>query len=391
VNRLEALLLDKTKPSATAAPQRRGLAAQRPRRLLENQVRESIVDFSLWTAQQGWTLRENAHLLQLTPRTLRQWQYDCRPSLPLSIVPLGRPLLRSGVHERNAVLDLLNDLGPATGVPTLRTCFPDMPRAELENLLQRFRRVWRLRYQQAQRVLNWTTPGSVWAMDFAEAPQPIDGRYRYLFAVRDLASGQQLLWLPLAEATAQATVHALTSLFALYGAPLVLKSDNGSTFDAALTLALLEQFAVTALFSPPYWPRYNGSIEAGIGSLKTRTEYRAAVQGHPGYWTSDDVSAAQAEANAASRPKGPTGPTAQELWQTRKPMSSPTRTLFLATLACQRRDRPASSAGLQTSSMTATDSRTEERQAVQRALVEHGFLLFTRRRIPLPFRRTKVT
>jgi transposase InsO family protein len=150
----------------------------------------------------------------------------------------------------------------------------------------------------------------------------VDGLYPYLFAVRDLASGQQLLWLPVQEATAQATIDALAMLFAVYGAPLVMKSDNGSTFDAMATLALLEQFGVIPLFSPPYWPRYNGSIEAGIGSLKIRTEYRAAVQGHPGYWTYDDVAAARAQANATSRPQGETGPTAEQAWQARKPLTA---------------------------------------------------------------------
>jgi hypothetical protein len=33
----------------------------------------------------------------------------------------------------------------------------------------------------------------VWAIDFAEPPQPIDGSYTRLLAVRDLGSGYQLL------------------------------------------------------------------------------------------------------------------------------------------------------------------------------------------------------
>jgi len=32
-----------------------------------------------------------------------------------------------------------------------------------------------------------TDPARVWAMDFTEPPAPINGLYRYLFAVRDLA------------------------------------------------------------------------------------------------------------------------------------------------------------------------------------------------------------
>jgi hypothetical protein len=132
--------------------------------------------------------------------------------------------------------------------------------------------------------------------------------------VRRLASGQQLLWLPVREATAQTAVDALALLFALHGAPLVLKSDNGPAFCAEATGRLLGQFSVMALFSPAYWPRYNGAIEAGIGSLKNRTAYQAARHGHA-LWTCDDVAAAHEEANATSRPQGGAGASAAQLWQ----------------------------------------------------------------------------
>jgi hypothetical protein len=72
------------------------------------------------------------------------------------------------------------------------------------------------------------------------------------------------------------------------------------------------------LFSPPHTPRYNGSIEAGIGSLKTRTERHATRASHPGYWTCDDVAAAESEANATARPQGETGPMPNELRDRRR-------------------------------------------------------------------------
>jgi hypothetical protein len=39
------------------------------------------------------------------------------------------------------VLDFLREHGPTVGVPTLRDCFPGMARAELADLLKRYRRV----------------------------------------------------------------------------------------------------------------------------------------------------------------------------------------------------------------------------------------------------------
>src|SRR5581483_8822513 len=91
------------------------------------------------------------------------------------------------------------------------------------------------------------------------------------------------------------------------------------------TQAFLHQAGVLALYSPPRTPRYNGAIEAGIGSLKTRTETHASRHGRPGQWTSDDVAAAQEEANATARPQGPTGPTPEESWQGRRRLTSTER------------------------------------------------------------------
>jgi transposase InsO family protein len=262
-------------------------------------------------------------------------------------------------------------------------------RAELEDLLRRWRRVWRLRHQGVVHVLEWTTPGAVWAMDFAQAPAPIDGAYPYLLAVRDLASGRQLLSLPTPAETAAEVVHALASLFVLYGPPLVLKSDNGSAFIAGATQALLASAGVIPLFSPAYTPQYNGAAEAGIGSLKTRTERHAARNGHPGVWTADDAARAQAEANALAHPGGEHGPTPDLAWSSRRRLTAADRALFEATVA-RLRDEERARAGLATEgSPNSTSDRRAARVAIRRALVEHGYLLFSRRRIPLPIPRRK--
>ena len=366
---------------------RRGLA-QRPQRQREQTLRANLVDFRRWTGQQGLTLQQTADCLQLSPRTLRQWHHDLHAA-PLRVQPLGRRLLRPSRHDRNQVIELLDELGPATGVPTLHACFPSMPRAELYDLLQRYRRVWQKRHGQALHVLRWQIPGTVWAMDFTEAPHPIDGLYPYLLAVRDLASGQQLLWLPLDTADAAQTIPALQPLFLWHGAPLVLKTDNGSPFCAGATLDFLADCGVIPLFSPPYTPQYNGAIEAGIGSLKTRTERHATRNGRATYWSYNDADAAQAEANATARPKGPTGPTANQLWSARPTIVPQHRALFQASVNQQRHDVRVHDGWPTVGPLNAKDQRTVDRHAIRRALVEHGFLLFRRRRIPLPFSKHK--
>jgi putative transposase len=376
--------------SSTAhAFNRRGFR-QQERRRLEHELRGRIVNFSESLNHQGYTLVQQADLLQLSARTLRQWHYDFQVQ-PIAPLLLGRRVLRAPVQRRNAVIDLLNELGPATGVPTLRACFPDMLRAELEDLLRRYRRVWRRRYHEAMHILSWQVPGRAWAMDFTKAHSAIDGLYPYLLAVRDLASGRQLLWLPVVAADGYETRLALASLFALHGAPLVLKSDNGSPFDAEPTLALVEGAGVIPLFSPPYYPEYNGAIEAGIGSLTTRTEHHAARHDRPGHWTCDDVAAAQAEANATARPHGPTGPTPDQSWAARPTITADERTCFQDAVQRHRHEVRLQQGKPIYGPLGHQEERAMDRLAIQRALVEHGYLLFSRRRIPLPFRRKKVT
>jgi hypothetical protein len=50
--------------------------------------------------------------------------------------------------------------------------------------------------------------------------------------------------------------------------------------------------AVIPLYSPPACPGYHGSIEAAIGSLKSRTQHQARAQGHGGRWEQADLAAA---------------------------------------------------------------------------------------------------
>ena len=336
----------------------------------------------------GWSQKETAAVLGLAPRTLRHWELRLQRRAEAAM--LGRPVLLAPRPQRQAVLELLEELGPAVGLPTLSDCFPQMLRAELEDLLRRYRRLLRRRYHECLHVLHWTTPGSVWAMDFTQAPTAIDGQLRYLLAVRDLASGQQLLWQPALAQDARQTTQALALLFALWGPPLVMKSDNGPAFIAEATQALLASAGVIPLYSPPYFPRYNGAIEAGIGSLKTRTERHAARHGHPGSWTMDDVAAAQAEANTLSHPRGEHEPVPEVAWSARRRLSTAERALFASTVARLREEEWTKEGQAMEGTQNSIDERRVDREALRRALVEHGLLLFTRRRIPLPLRKNKV-
>jgi transposase InsO family protein len=235
------------------------------------------------------------------------------------------------------LLALIGLLGPLTGVPTLQALCPEMARREIRDVLRRYRRAWQRRRRLLTRRLHWTRPGSVWAIDFAEPPQVLEGRFTRLLAVRDLASGCQLLWLPVPDESAATAVAGLTALFREHGAPLVLKSDNGSAFISAEAAALLVEWDVAHLLSPPRLPQYNGSCEAGIGSMKVRTHHAAACRGIPGEWTCEDAEAARQQANQTARPWGAGGPTPAEAWAARRRVEAEERARFIKAVKEQER------------------------------------------------------
>jgi hypothetical protein len=373
---------------AGARPSRRGSAHQHPRRRREQAARQNAAAAGNRLVDRGRSWSEIARLFHLSVRTLQRWRepVPSSGSIPL----LGRPVIHSPREARNEVLHFLDEYGPGVGVPTLKECFPDMMRAEQEDLLRRYRRIWREQHRIPLRILSWPVPGRVWAIDFAQAPLPIEGRFPYLLAVRDLASGMSLLWQPVEHATGESTTGMLTTLFAIHGAPLVLKSDNGSAFGEASVQALLRSWRVASLFSPPYWPRYNGAVEAGIGSLKGRTEARAARQGRGGIWTWDDAASAMWEANTFARPRGDRGPSPNESWAVRSAITAAERERFTAGVG-----RHAETANPETASCDGVEpdvwsSRGMAREAIRLALEECEYLSYKRRRIHPPLPRRKV-
>ena len=143
------------------------------------------------------------------------------------------------------------------------------------------------------------------------------------------------------------------------------------------------------MYSPPACPGYNGSIEATIGSLKKRTEEQARAQGRGGAWQPEDLSAAQAAANR-SHPRRLNGRTPTSVWQARRRIDPVERVVFALTVERQR-FRVRNEQGIhQEEMLDHWRASAVDRQAIERALVEHGHLLFTRRRIPLRIRRRKV-
>lgn len=287
---------------------------------------------------------------------------------------------------RKNVLAHLRATGPRVSIASLSQEFSRVARRELADLLRRYRYWARRTHIDA---LQWTTVGAVWAVDFTEAPCRIDGTYPYILAVRDLASGQQLLALPTRDQSAATVCQALASLLAQHGRPLLIKSDNGSAFKAAETRAFLEQHGVCFLPSPPRTPSYNGACEAGIGSLKTHCHEIASARGAPAAWSCNDVEAARLQANVTSHPSRDNHTTAQQTWKHRPPIDADERATFHDAVRAFRMEVKRQWGYSQEDDICPATRDRVEREVFRRVLVARGYLVIRRRRITLPLKRLK--
>jgi transposase InsO family protein len=274
-------------------------------------------------------------------------------------------------------------------VPTLRGYFPEAGKRELEELVRRYRHAHRRKRRILLYALRWHRPGSVWAMDFAEPPAPVDGLYDQILCVRELSSGYQLWALPTIGKHARTVIHALEALVKWHGAPLVLKLDNDGTFRGGELRSWSWKHGVELLFSPARTPSYNGAAECGIGSLKTKSHYISALNDRVGEWTCDDVEQAKRQMNRLGRPRGVDGPCPKELWNDRVRLSDNERAVFQRDYRRYYAFESASRGIPRGVQLQHTERSSIDRHALARVLVERGYLSIRRRRITLPISRWK--
>jgi hypothetical protein len=140
---------------------------------------------------------------------------------------------------------------------------------------------------------------------------------------------------------------------------------------------------VTLLYSPPYYPAYNGACEAGVGSIKTRAHHLAARAGRAGEWTLDDVEGARLHSNETGRPFGAHGPRPRDRWNLRRPIAEADRDFFLEDVA-RNFDTERSRRGFAQGEPDRVELASIERAAISRTLEEHGLLTFKTRPVSPP-------
>ena len=111
----------------------------------------------------------------------------------------------------------------------------------------------------------WKWPTRPWARLHVDFAGPMDGRM-YLIVVD--AHSKWLEVLPMTTATALTTIQHLRTLFARFGIPESLVSDNGPQFTAAEFQLFCKQNGIRHIQVVPYHPASNGLAERAVQTFK---------------------------------------------------------------------------------------------------------------------------
>lgn len=324
-----------------------------------------------------------AGVLGVAERTIRRWELRVREGKPVyeKRGPKADDVPRA---ERQKLITAMISLGPHAGVPTLRGLFDDVPYRFIARMKARLARVILRRYRWYRRRLEWLRSGAVWAADFTRPKAGLwQGKDR-LFLVRDLGSGAQLAAVACRGEKAKVACAVLLALIALFGAPLILKKDNGGAFRSHALQAVLDEDGITPLDSPPYTPEYNGACERSGGNFKQRVTHIALIQGRTDHWLPRDIDEALLVANTTSRPNGATRPTPAEAFEDRRQITKRERMAFKQTRRAEIESALRTFKRENGRMPTCSERASIDRKATQHALCEHGNLRIRRGRLSTP-------
>ena len=176
-------------------------------------------------------------------------------------------------RSRAAVMNLLHEGHPGiTGMKRLARGYvwwPGMD-SELEDSVKRCNKCQEHQHLPAKAPMHsWEWPDHPWACIHVDYAGPIEGKM--VLIIVD-AHSKWLEALVVNSATSQTTIEKLRSVFATYGIPEVLVSDNGSVFTSAEFDEFVRRNGIKHLTSAPYHPASNGLAERAVQTVKNSTQ-----------------------------------------------------------------------------------------------------------------------
>ena len=138
---------------------------------------------------------------------------------------------------------------------------------DLEDLVKSCPKCQSCRNQPAAAPLHpWLWPTKPWERVHIDYAGPIDGKM--MLVVVDAHSKWPEVII-MSSTTSQATIQALRNLFASYGLPRQLVSDNGPQFSSSEFAIFLRRNGIKHILSSPYHPSSNGLAERFVRTLKS--------------------------------------------------------------------------------------------------------------------------
>jgi transposase InsO family protein len=158
---------------------------------------------------------------------------------------------------------------------------PCVSRRELQHLVELARHDQHVLYRQNLRRICWNVPNVAWSMDPCEYEQRDEyGDKVYLNQMQDLAARYKFSPMTGDVPCGEDIAVYLAATFDRFGAPLFFKRDNGSNLNHHAVDAVLREYFVLPVNSPPYYPPYNGAIEEAQTELKTGLAAKLARSPH---------------------------------------------------------------------------------------------------------------
>lgn len=200
--------------------------------------------------------------------------------------PVKRRGRKPCVIELKDIEALKRDLGdlnhgakrsPGTG-DLQRKYRSSIPRALFRKLASQARKERRTALADSWSHVFWNCPRQVWSMDITELP--FNGRTFYVLQTMDMTTKYRFEPLIGTEMfNGEEVAGHAAWLYAKYGAPLFQKRDNGGNLNAQIMREVLSAHCVVPLNSPPYYPRYNGTMEHAQNELQDEVERIVAAEG----------------------------------------------------------------------------------------------------------------
>lgn len=202
--------------------------------------------------------------------TLRRWRDRRRRSCFIRRQPgpsKQSALPVAGFRSRVAHLGHGANRTHGTG-KLIHTFRQSVSRRRLRGFIARLRCRHLRRLRNAILHVTWHLPNVAWAIDALHLRTSTADPGVVVVLARDLASHFHFEPLVLTAESAPHNLDWLQRLCSRHGAPLLLKRDNGSPFNASILDDFLAEYGILPLNSPIRHPSYNGAIEHGVGSFK---------------------------------------------------------------------------------------------------------------------------